>query len=64
MYTPCTLDREDDVFTWSLDAAPDVVREFDWEDGEARSPVSWASAVVPSAALIAATTIVLRGAIF
>ena len=38
-----------------------VVREFDWEDGEARSPVSWASAVVPSAALIAATTVALRG---
>ena len=64
MYTPRTLDREGDVFTWSLDAAPDVVREFDWEDGVARSPVAWASAVVPSAALIAATTVVLRGVIF
>ena len=38
MYTPRTLDREVDVFTWSLDATPDVVREFDWEDGEAGSP--------------------------
>jgi len=64
MYTPRTLDREVDVFTWSLGAAPDVVREFDWEDGEARSPVTWTSALVPSAALIAATTVVLRGAIF
>jgi hypothetical protein len=63
MHNPRALDREVEVFTWSLDANPDVVREFDWEDGEARSPVSWASAVVPSAALIAATTVALRGGI-
>lgn len=63
MYTPRTLDSDIEVFTWTLDAAPDVVREFDWEDGEARSPVWWTSAIVPSAALIAASTVALRGTI-
>jgi hypothetical protein len=63
MHNPRTLDREVEVFTWSHDAGPDVVREFDWEDGEARSPISWASTVLPSAALIAATTVALRGGI-
>jgi hypothetical protein len=64
MHTPRTLDSDVDVFAWTHDAAPDIVREFDWEDGETRTPAWLTSAVVPSAALIAASTVALRVTLF
>jgi hypothetical protein len=64
MQTPRTLASDVDVFSWTHDAAPDIVREFDWEDAESRTPAWLTTAVVPSAALIAASTVALRVTLF